>query len=152
MCRVHRLILLFFMLLLISLPSLAQAPTCKRFKVADAQVPVYPPIARAASMSATIRFTVELAANGKAQVSFLDGPSKGVWQMLVKSAHDYLSAREYTWFDGGQPKPCSYVASVEFRVNGKAVEPPNNFFQVTVEDETRTVVEVRPTVPTTVMY
>ena len=32
------------------------------------------------------------------------------------------------------------------------MEAPNKFFRVTVEDETHTVVEVRPTVPNTVMY
>jgi hypothetical protein len=99
-------------------------------------------------MSATIRFSVEVAADGKAQLSFLDGPSKGAWQMLVNSAHNYLSARRYSWIDGGEPKPCHYVASVDFRETGNAIEAPNNFFSVTVEDETHTIVEVRPTVPT----
>lgn len=146
--RVRRFTLLLPALLLVALPAFSQTPKCKRFMMWDTQLPVYPAIARAANMSATIRFTVEVPAEGEAQLSFLDGPSKGVWQTLAKSAHDYLSARKYGWFEGEHPKPCSYIASVEFREAGEAINSPNNFFRVTVEDEMHTVVEVKPTVPT----
>jgi hypothetical protein len=54
------------------------------FKAWD--TPVYAPIARAANMPARIRFTGEVTEEGKAQLSFLDGPGKGVWQTLGKSA------------------------------------------------------------------
>ena len=151
MCRIRRFSLLSCALLLVTLSSLAQTPTCKRLIVRDTRFPAYPPIARAANMSATIRFRVEVAADGKAQLSFLDGPRNGVWQTLVKSARDYLSAREHQWVDGEHPKSCSYIAAVEFRETGKAITWPNNYFRVTIEDETRTVVEVRPTTPT-VLY
>jgi hypothetical protein len=99
-------------------------------------------------MSATIRFTVTIAATGEPKLTFLDGPHQGVWQTLVTSAHDYLVSRKYVWFDGPQPKPCIYTASVEFRQSGQPIEPPNNYLCVTVIDETHTIVDVKPTVPT----
>jgi len=146
MCRRSALILLALSLL--ASPSFSQVATCKRFLMWDTQLPNYPPIARAANMSATMRFTVVVPVEGEAQVSFLDGPDKGVWQTLVKSARDYLSARKYGWFEGEHPKPCSYIASVEFREAGEAISSPNNFLRVTIEDEKHTIVEVKPTVPT----
>jgi hypothetical protein len=64
--------------LLVALPVRAQSPPCKPFMVWDTQLPAYPPIARAANMSARIRFTVEIPVQGEAKLIFLDGPSKGV--------------------------------------------------------------------------
>jgi hypothetical protein len=129
-------------------PLLAQEATCGRFLINDTKLPTYPPIARAAHMTATIRFKVFIPLQGEPQISFLDGPSKGVWQMLVTSAHDYLAARTYGWFEGAQPKPCSYVASVEYRQIPGELDAPNNFLRITVIDEAHTIVEVKPTTPT----
>jgi hypothetical protein len=150
MCWIWRPTLLLPMLLAVAMacPSFSEVASCKRFSVWDAQLPEYPAIARAAHMTATIRFTVVVSAEGEARLSFLDGPNKGAWQMLVKTAHDYLSARKYGWLEGEKPRPCSYIASVEFRQVGTAVDPPNNFIRVTVIDERHTIVEVKPTVPT----
>lgn len=148
MIRQARNLSLLLPALLAVLSVSAQSPPCKPFSMWDTQLPVYPPIARAAHMSATIRFTIEIPVQGEAKLTFLDGPSKGVWQMLVGSAHDYLSARKYGWMEGEHPKPCTYTASVEFRQSGKEVAAPNNYFRVTVEDATHTIVEVKPTIPT----
>jgi hypothetical protein len=49
--------------------------------------------------------------------------------------------------EGEHPKPCTYIASVEFRLAGKEIAAPNNYFRVTIEDAMHTVVEVKPTVP-----
>lgn len=134
--------------LLLALPISAQSPPCKPFLMWDTVLPAYPPIARAAHMAATVRFTIEIPIQGDAKLTFLEGPSKGAWQMLVGSAHDYLSARKYGWMEGDHPKPCSYTASVEFRQSGKEVAAPNNYLRVTVEDAMHTIVEVKPTIPT----
>ena len=99
-------------------------------------------------MSATIRFAVWIPMQGEATVTFLDGPNKGVWQTLVKSARDYLSARKYGWIEDEHPKPCTYIASVKFRQAGKEIAAPNKYFSVTIEDAMHTIVEVRPTTPT----
>ena len=143
-----RILFLVLPALLTALSARAQSPKCEPFLMQDTQLPVYPPIARAAHMSATIRFTIEIPEQGEAKLTFLDGPSKGVWQMLVGSARDYLTARKYGWMEGKQPKPCTYTASVEFRQVGKEIAAPNNYLRVTVEDAMHTIVEVRPTVPT----
>jgi hypothetical protein len=135
-------------LLLVVLPVRAQNPSCKPFMMWDTQLPVYPPIARAVHMSATIRFTIEIPAKGEVKLTFLDGPSKGVWQTLVQSARDYLSARKYGWMEGEHPKPCTYIASVEFRQAGEEIAAPNNYLRVTIEDAMHTIVEVKPTIPT----
>jgi hypothetical protein len=124
----------------------AQVPPCKPFLITDTQIPTYPPLARVAHMTGTIRFTVLIAADGKAQISFLDGPNENAWQMLVSSAREYLSARKYGSFERSQPTPCTYTASVEYRIVGKPVDSPNNFMRVTVLDASHTVVEVKPTI------
>jgi hypothetical protein len=129
-------------------PAVSQTTQCKPFTMLDTQLPVYPPIARAPRMSATIRFTVEIPVQGEAKLTFLDGPSKGVWQVLVKSAREYLAGRRYGWMEGVNPKPCVYVASVEFRQAGEEIAAPNNFLRVTVEDAMHTLVEVKPTIST----
>ena len=57
MCRIRQLALLLPAVLLVSLASFAQNHTCKQVKVWDTQLPVYPPIARAADMSATALYS-----------------------------------------------------------------------------------------------
>lgn len=143
---VKKLVLLI--LVSVASPLISQVPTCKRFLAQNTQLPNYPPIARAAHMSGTIRFTVIIPLTGAPNLVFLDGPHEGVWQTLVTSAHDYLASRKYGWFEAQESKPCSYIASVEFRQSGEALPPPNNYLRVTVIDETHTVVEVKPTVST----
>jgi hypothetical protein len=44
----------------------AQEASCGRFQVSDTIFPIYPPIARIAHMTATIRFRVVLPAQGLA--------------------------------------------------------------------------------------
>ena len=129
-------------------PLYAQPATCKDFSVEESKLPFYPPIAHAAHMEATIRFKVIVPLSGEPQLTFLDGPSQGVWQTLIHNAHDYLDARKYGWFEAAHREPCSYIAAVEYRFTPGEVSPPNNFKRVTVFDETRTVVEVKSTTPT----
>jgi hypothetical protein len=99
-------------------------------------------------MSATIRLTVVIPVEGEAQVSFLDGPDKGVWQTLCQKFSRLSLCKKVRVVRRGTPKPCSYIASVEFRQVGKPINVQNNFLRVTVEDERHTIVEVKPTVPT----
>jgi hypothetical protein len=130
-------------------PLLAQNNSCKRFLIENSQLPHYPPIAHAAHMEATIRFKISVPVTGEPEITFLDGPSKGVWQTLVSNARDYLAGRKYGWFEGGRPEACSYIASVEYRIIPGEIDAPNNFIRVTVFDEKRTLIEVKPTVLTT---
>lgn len=137
-----------FWALFLAAPLLAQNSPCKRFLIEDTRLPVYPPIAHAAHMEATIRFKILVPVAGEPEVTFLDGPSKGVWQTLISNARDYLTGRKYGWFEGNHREACSYIASVEYRIIPGEIEAPNNFTRVTVFDEKHTLIEVRPTVPT----
>jgi hypothetical protein len=96
-------------------------------------------------MEATFRFSVFVPKTGEAEITFLDGPSQGVWQILVNNARAYLANRKYGWFEGDQRANCSYTASVEYRIIPGFVDAPNNFIRVTVFDETHTLVEVKAT-------
>lgn len=129
-------------------PLLAQNNPCKRFSIEDTHLPVYPPIAHAAHMEATIRFKISVPVTGEPKITFLAGPSKGVWQTLVSNARDYLAGRKYYWLEGDHSEACSYLASVEYRIIPGDVDPPNNFLRVTILDETHTLIEVKPTKPT----
>jgi hypothetical protein len=137
----------------IALPSalIAQDRSCEKFSIQDVKLPTYPPIARAAHMEAVMRFKVLVPASGESEITLLDGPSKGAWQILVANAREYLSNRKYGWFEGDHKESCSYTVSVEYRIIPGEADPPNNFTRVTVIDETRTLIEVKPTKPT-VMY
>jgi hypothetical protein len=127
---------------------LAQDPTCKRFVIQDGHMPSYPPIAHAAHMEATMRFRVTVPQNGSPEITFLSGPSQGIWQSLVTNAQNYLSDRKYWWSEGTSRAACSYTATVEYRFISGELDPPNNFLRVTVMDETHTLVEVKSTTPT----
>ena len=134
--------------IIIGLPTVlsAQEAKCKPFLFEDAGLLTYPPIARAAHMEATMHYRVVVPVTGESQVSFVDGPNRGVWKVLADNAREYLAARKYKWFEG-QREPCSYIASVEYRfMKTKPVDPPNNFLRITVIDATHTLVEAKLTV------
>lgn len=139
---------LFGAIVVLTSPLFSQDAKCKRFFIEDTRLPTYPPIARAAHMEATLRFKVLVPPTGTPQISFMEGPNQGVWQILVTNARDYLTARTYGWLEGSHTEACVYVATVEYRIIPGEVTAPNNFTRVTVFDETHTLVEVKPTTPT----
>jgi hypothetical protein len=99
-------------------------------------------------MQEIIRFNIHLSSTGEAKISYLDGPNKGAFEMLVTNAKDYAEGRQHGWITGGTHQPCDYTLAVEYSIVTPAVDPPNNFLRVTVIDEGRTLVETRPFKPT----
>jgi hypothetical protein len=148
----HRRFRPFIFAAALTLASLAasaqtQEPACKNFHISDPQFPTYPPIARAAHVQGTFSFRVTVPASGVPKVTYLDGPNVGVWQFLLTGAQSFLVARRYSW-DTAQPLPCTYTASVEYRILAGNLDAPNNFFRVTILDESHTLIEIKPTTPT----
>lgn len=128
--------------------ALAQGSSCVDVGIFDTRLPTYPPIARAAHMQGVFRFTVVVHPDGHSDVSFLDGPSKGVFQILVASSREFLEGRRYGWATGGDHQACQYTAEVEYRMLPEEVDSPNNFMRVTDIDLSHTLVEVKATKPT----
>lgn len=144
-----RFALLFFFVLLVCNVSLeAQNVTCKNMSIKDTHLPTYPPIARLAHMQGTIRFSIHVPVQGKAEIKYLDGPNQGVFQTLVANAGEYAAGRKYGWPFGDHHDACDYVLAVEYRIVAPEVNPPNNFLRVTVIDESHTLIEARTFKPT----
>jgi hypothetical protein len=128
--------------------ALAQQSNCADVQIFESKLPVYPPIARAAHMQGVFHFSVVVHADGHSDVRFLDGPSKGVFQVFEASGREFIESRRYGWVTGGEHLACSYTAEVEYRMLPDEANPPNNFMRVTDLDLGHTLVEVKPTTPT----
>jgi hypothetical protein len=99
-------------------------------------------------MQGIFRFTVAVEPDGHSGVRFLDGPSKGAFQILVESGRQFIESRRYGWAAGGEHQACSYTAEVEYRMLPEEAESPNNLMLVTDIDLGHTLVEVKATRPT----
>jgi hypothetical protein len=128
--------------------ALAQDAKCVDVGVFESKLPIYPPIARAAHMQGVFRFTVVVHPDGHSDVQFLDGPSKGAFQVFVASGREFIESRRYGWATGGEHQACRYTAEVEYRMLPEEAESPNNFMLVTDLDLSHTLVEVKATKPT----
>jgi len=139
-----------WVLLLFSCTSLASAQnsTCGDIGVFDSKLPVYPPIARAAHMQGVFRFKVVVHPDGSSDVGFLDGPSKGLFQVFIASSREFMEGRRYGWVTGGEHQACSYTAEVEYRILPEEADSTNNFMRLTDIDLSHTLVEVKATKPT----
>ena len=136
----------FIMLLALILASTAclkaQESTCGDVIFEDAQMPTYAPIARAAHIQGIVRFEVHLNAAGGSEIKLVDGP-----QFLAGTAQSYISARRHYWATGGEHKPCSYVAKIEYRIIEPQSDATNNFHRVTVLGPGYTLVETQTQKP-----
>ncbi|WP_204101433.1 hypothetical protein [Occallatibacter savannae] len=128
--------------------AFAQQPDCKGIQIFESKLPIYPPIARAAYMKGVFHFAVIVYPDGHSEVRFVDGPSKGAFQVFAVSGRDFLESRRYGWVTGGQHQSCSYTAEIEYRMLPEEVSSPNNFMRVTDLDLGHTLVEVKATLPT----
>lgn len=128
--------------------ALAQNAKCVDVGIFDSKLPIYPPIARAAHMQGVFHFTVVVDPDGHSDVRFLDGPSKGAFQILVASGREFIESRRYGWATGGEHQACGYTAEVEYRMLAEEADSPNNFVRVTDIDLGHTLVEVKATRPT----
>ena len=129
--------------------ALAQGSNCVDLGVFDSKLPIYPPIAQAAHMQGVFRFSVVVYPDGRSEVGFVDGPDKGVFQILVASGREFIESRRYGWATGGEHKACRYIAEIEYRILSEEADSPNNFMRVTDIDLSHTLVEVKATKPTT---
>jgi hypothetical protein len=125
----------------------AQGAKCVDVGIFESKLPIYPPIARAAHMQGVFHFMVVVDPDGHSDVRFLDGPSKGAFQVLVASGREFIESRRYGRADGGEHQVCSYIAEVEYRMLPEEAESPNNFMRVTDIDLGHTLVEVKATRP-----
>jgi hypothetical protein len=128
--------------------ALAQDSNCADVGIFESKLPIYPPIARAAHMQGVFRFTVVVHPHGHSDVRFLDGPSKGAFQVFEASSREFIESRRYGWATGGEHHACRYIAVVEYRMLPEESESPNNFMRVTDIDLSHTLVEVKATKPT----
>ena len=144
-----RKIALFLALLSCKGLALGQAPDCADIGIFESKLPIYPPIARAAHMQGVFHFAVVVHPDGHSDVRFLDGPSKGAFQVFVASSQEFLESRRYGWATVGEHRACSYTAEVEFRMLPEEQNLPNNFMRVTDIDLSHTLVEVKATKPIT---
>ena len=126
----------------------AQQSNCADVQIFESKLPVYPPIARAAHMQGVFHFSIVVHPDGRSDVRFLDGPSKGAFQVFIASGREFIESRRYGWATGGDHLACSYTAEVEYRMLPDEVNPPNNFMRVTDLDLGHTLVEIKPTTPT----
>ena len=131
--------------------SLAQHPNCTDVQIFESNLPIYPPIARAAHLQGIFHFMVDVHPDGHSDVRFLDGPNKGATRVFVASAREFIESRRYGWATGGEHAACSYTAEIAYRILPEEVDAPNNFMRVTDSDLSHTLVEVKATKPI-VMY
>jgi len=73
--------------------ALAQQSNCTDLQIFESKLPVYPPIARAAHMQGVFHFSVVVHPDGHSDVRFLDGPSKGAFQVFEASAREFIESR-----------------------------------------------------------
>jgi hypothetical protein len=106
-------------------------------------MPVYAPIAKAAHVEGTMRFTVSLTAELAPTVKLVDGP-----KLLEGVAQSYIEGRRYSWKVEGEHSPCSYTAQIEYRIIKPESDDTNNFYRVTVMGLGHTLIEVQPVKPT----
>jgi hypothetical protein len=125
----------------------AQHPNCINVQIFESKLPIYPPIARAAHLQGVFRFIVDVHPDGRSDVRFLDGPSKGMNQVFVTSSREFIESRRYGWATGGEHPVCSYTAEIEYRMLPEEQDPPNNFMRITDLDLGHTLVEVKATKP-----
>ena len=130
-------------------PALGQDhPNCVDVEVFESKLPIYPLIGRTAHMQGVFHFAVIVHPDGDSDVRFLDGPSKGAFQVFVASSRAFIESRRYRWATSGEHHACSYTAEVEYRILPEEVDAPNNFMCVTAADLGHTLVEVKATKPT----
>src|SRR5690242_15818967 len=91
-------------------------PNCVDVGVIESKLPIYPPIARAAHMQGIFHFAVVVFPDGHSDVRYLDGPSKGAFEVFGASGRAFLESRQYGWATGGEHHACSYAAEVEYRM------------------------------------
>jgi hypothetical protein len=116
----------------------AQESSCNDLVVQDTLMPAYAPIARAAHIQGIVSFDIHLDASGKATTKLSDG-----LPFLAGAAESYISGRRHYWATGGEHKPCSYVAKVEYRIIQPESDSTNNFHRVTVLGPGYTLVETQ---------
>lgn len=105
----------------------AQESTCGDLVFTDGRMLTYAPIAKAAHVQGIVRFEVHLDADGKSEIKLLDGA-----KLLAGAAQDYISARRHYWPTEGEHKPCSYTATLEYRIIQPESTTTNNFLRVTI--------------------
>ncbi|WP_433974470.1 energy transducer TonB [Tunturiibacter lichenicola] len=133
----------FAFLCLVSIVSLhAQDVPCRDVRISNSSLPTYAPIALAAHIQGAVRFKVTLSADAVASVNLIDGP-----RFLVGTATTYIEGRRYHWATGNEHTPCSFTATVEYRIITPESDEVNNFLRVTVLGINRTLVEVQPIKP-----
>ena len=141
-------ILVWAMLAAISFAVSGQPPRCTDVQMSELKLPLYPPIAHAAHVQGVFHFAIVVYPDGHSDVRFVDGPNKGVFQMLVASSRAFIESRRYSWVTGGEHHACTYTAEVEYRILPEEVDAPNNFLRVTDSNLGHTLVEVKATKPT----
>jgi len=141
---------MFWILVLFSSTNLAlaQVSSCADVAIFDPKLPIYPPITRVAHMQSIERFSVVVHPDGHSDISFLDGPSKGMFQVFIASSREFLESRRYGWVTVGEHQACTYIAEIEYRMLPEQADSPNNFMRVTDIDLAHTLVEVKDTKPT----
>jgi hypothetical protein len=104
--------------------GLAQHSNCADVQIFESKLPIYPPIARAAHLHGIFHFMVDVYPDGHSDVRLLDGPSKGVNQVFVASAREFIESRRYGWTTGGEHSACSYTAEIKYRILPEEVVAP----------------------------
>ncbi|HUD56865.1 MAG TPA: energy transducer TonB [Terracidiphilus sp.] len=127
--------------------ALAQHPNCADVQIFESKLPIYPPIARAARMQGVFHYSVVVHPDGRSDVRFVDGPSKGAFQVFVTTGREFIESRRYGWATVGENQTCSYTAEVEYRMLPEEVDMPNNFMRFTDLDLGHTLIEVKATKP-----
>jgi hypothetical protein len=109
---------IFFLLLSVSGPCIAQQEPCGLRKMTEAKAPVYPPIARAAHIEGNVVMLVNFKISGEVEkIDLVSGP-----EMLKIAATNYVQGWHTNEYTG--PRTCPIVVSFRLYRQGDTTTPP----------------------------
>jgi Gram-negative bacterial TonB protein C-terminal len=109
---------IFFLLLSVSGPCIAQQEPCGLRKMTEAKAPVYPPIARAAHVEGNVVMLVNFKISGEVEkIDVVSGP-----ELLKIAATNYVQGWHTNQYTG--PRTCPIVVSFRLHMEGDTTIPP----------------------------